>query len=64
MKAVEGGLTLVNAIKIGREYTAAIEHMKEAGKELNGGKHKLFTSAMTNQRGPNRMPSLRDRTEA
>ncbi|XP_067949472.1 uncharacterized protein [Watersipora subatra] len=42
MKAIEGGLTLVNAIKIGREYTAATEHMKEVGKELNEGVHKVY----------------------
>ena len=41
MKAIEGGLTLGNAIKLGREYTAATEHMKEVGKELNEGVHKL-----------------------
>ena len=34
MKAIEGGLTLATAIKLGREVTAAQEHMKEVS---NGG---------------------------
>lgn len=42
MKAIEGGLTLTTAIKLGREFTAAQEHMKEVSNSGAESVNKLY----------------------
>ena len=73
MKAIEGGLTLTTAVKVGREVTAAAEHMKEVGNELSEGVHKMYVRqeaansnarrGETNRPEPGAAGSKRDQSE-